>query len=86
MGLHNFTSDPFGTTYLMAGGVLEIAAGIAVLRWSQRPLLLKIYGRAARDFLIVDLLRRELHAEHAFAVFGIPFLVLHYRMHRKPGC
>jgi hypothetical protein len=27
----------------------------------------------------------ELRAEHAFAVFGIPFLVLHYRMHRKPG-
>lgn len=27
----------------------------------------------------------ELRAEHAFAVFGIPFLVLHYRIHRKPG-
>jgi hypothetical protein len=27
----------------------------------------------------------ELRAEHAFAVFGLPFLVLHYRMHRKPG-
>jgi len=26
----------------------------------------------------------ELRAEHAFWVFGIPFLVLHYRMHRKP--
>ncbi|WP_067480091.1 hypothetical protein [Actinomadura hibisca] len=25
----------------------------------------------------------ELRAEHAFSVFGIPFLVLHYRMHRK---
>ncbi len=25
----------------------------------------------------------ELRAEHAFAVFGIPFLVLHYRMERK---
>ncbi|HEX2362033.1 MAG TPA: hypothetical protein VHI11_08185 [Jiangellaceae bacterium] len=25
----------------------------------------------------------ELHAEHAFSVFGLPFLVLHYRMHRK---
>lgn len=25
----------------------------------------------------------ELRAEHAFAVFGLPFLVLHYRMHRK---
>jgi hypothetical protein len=26
-----------------------------------------------------------LRAEHAFAVFGIPFLVLHYRIRRKPG-
>jgi hypothetical protein len=25
----------------------------------------------------------ELRAEHAFAVFGLPFLVLHYRIHRK---
>ena len=27
----------------------------------------------------------DLRAEHAFSVFGPPFLVLHYRMHRKPG-
>ena len=27
----------------------------------------------------------ELRAEHAFWVFGLPFLVLHYRMHRKPA-
>jgi len=27
----------------------------------------------------------ELRAEHAFWVFGIPFLVLRYRMHRKAG-
>jgi hypothetical protein len=26
----------------------------------------------------------DLRAEHAFWVFGFPFLVLHYRMHRKP--
>jgi hypothetical protein len=26
----------------------------------------------------------ELRAEHAFWVFGLPFMVLHYRMHRKP--
>ena len=26
----------------------------------------------------------ELRAEHAFWVFGLPFLVLHYRLHRKP--
>jgi hypothetical protein len=25
----------------------------------------------------------ELRAEHAFAVFGLPFLVLHYQIHRK---
>jgi hypothetical protein len=25
----------------------------------------------------------QLRAEHAFWVFGLPFLVLHYRMHRK---
>jgi hypothetical protein len=27
----------------------------------------------------------ELRAEHAFSVFGLPFLVLHYRLHRKPA-
>jgi hypothetical protein len=27
----------------------------------------------------------ELRAEHAFWVFGLPFMVLHYRMHRKPA-
>jgi hypothetical protein len=27
----------------------------------------------------------ELRAEHAFSVFGLPFLVLHYQMRRKPG-
>jgi hypothetical protein len=27
----------------------------------------------------------ELRAEHAFSIFGMPFLVLHYRMHRKPA-
>ncbi len=27
----------------------------------------------------------RLRAEHAFALFGIPFMVLHYRMHRKDG-
>jgi hypothetical protein len=26
----------------------------------------------------------ELRADHAFWVFGLPFLVLHYRIHRKP--
>ena len=27
----------------------------------------------------------QVRAEHAFAVFGLPFLILHYRMHRKPA-
>jgi hypothetical protein len=27
----------------------------------------------------------ELRAEHAFSIFGLPFLVLYYRMHRKPA-
>ncbi|ACV79613.1 hypothetical protein [Nakamurella multipartita] len=27
----------------------------------------------------------QLRAEHAFTLFGRPFLVLHYRMHRKPA-
>jgi hypothetical protein len=27
----------------------------------------------------------ELLAEHAFRLFGLPFLVLHYRIHRKSG-
>jgi len=26
----------------------------------------------------------ELRAEHSFFVFGLPFLILHYRIHRKP--
>lgn len=32
------------------------------------------------DVHVVD---GELRAEHAFALFGLPFLVLHYRMTRK---
>jgi hypothetical protein len=34
--------------------------------------------------LDVYLAHDALVAEHAFWVFGLPFLVLHYRMHRKP--
>ena len=33
--------------------------------------------------LHVHVERGELRAEHAFWVFGLPFLVLHYRIHRK---
>ena len=44
--------------------------------------VLAVHGFAERlDVYVRD---GELRAEHAFAVFGIPFLVLHYRMHRKP--
>src|SRR6516165_4038220 len=44
--------------------------------------VLAVRGFAERlDVYVQD---GELRAEHAFAVFGLPFLVLHYRMHRKP--
>ncbi len=42
---------------------------------------LAVHGFAER--LDVYLQDDELRAEHAFSVFGFPFLVLHYRMHRK---
>src|SRR6266702_6278161 len=42
---------------------------------------LAIHGFAEQlDVYVQD---GELRAEHAFSVFGLPFLVLHYRMHRK---
>ena len=37
---------------------------------------LDVYVEAAMD--------NKLRAEHAFWVFGLPFLVLHYRITRKP--
>jgi hypothetical protein len=44
---------------------------------------LAVHGFAERlDVYVED---GELRAEHAFRVFGLPFLVLHYRMHRKGG-
>jgi hypothetical protein len=45
--------------------------------------VLAVHGFAER--LDVYVAAGELRAEHAFAVFGIPFLVLHYRIHRKSG-
>jgi hypothetical protein len=45
--------------------------------------VLAVHGFAER--LDVHLEDGELRAEHAFSVFGLPFLVLHYRMHRKPA-
>jgi len=44
---------------------------------------LAVHGFAEQ--LDVYLADGELRAEHAFSVFGLPFLVLHYRMHRKPA-
>jgi hypothetical protein len=44
---------------------------------------LAVHGFAEK--LDVYVQEDELRAEHAFAVFGLPFLVLHYRMHRKPA-
>jgi hypothetical protein len=43
---------------------------------------LAVHGFAEQLDVYLD--GRELKAEHAFSVFGLPFLVLHYRMHRKP--
>jgi hypothetical protein len=46
--------------------------------------VLAVHGFAERlDVYVGD--DGELRAGHAFSVFGIPFLVLHYRIHRKPG-
>jgi len=43
--------------------------------------VLAVHGFAEQlDVYVAD---GELRAEHAFAVFGLPFLVLHYRIHRK---
>jgi hypothetical protein len=43
---------------------------------------LAVHGFAEQlDVFVED---GELRAEHAFRVFGFPFLVLHYRLHRKP--
>jgi hypothetical protein len=45
--------------------------------------VLAVRGFAERlDVYVQD---GELRAEHAFSVFGLPFLVLHYQMHRKPA-
>ena len=45
--------------------------------------VLAVHGFAEQlDVYVQD---GELRAEHAFSIFGRPFLVLHYRMHRKPA-
>jgi hypothetical protein len=45
--------------------------------------VLAVHGFAEQ--LDVHVQDGELRAEHAFSVFGLPFLILHYRMHRKPA-
>lgn len=45
--------------------------------------VLAVHGFAERLDVYVD--NGELRAEHAFSIFGLPFLVLHYRMRRKPA-
>ena len=50
---------------------------------TQQLTVLAVHGFAEQlDVYVED---GELRAEHAFSVFGLPFLVLHYRMHRKPA-
>jgi hypothetical protein len=47
----------------------------------RRLTALAVHGFSEQLDVFVD--NGQLRAEHAFAVFGIPFLVLHYRMERK---
>jgi hypothetical protein len=48
---------------------------------TQQLTVLAVHGFAEQlDVYVHD---GELRAEHAFSVFGLPFLVLHYRIHRK---
>ena len=50
---------------------------------SRQLTALAVHGFAEQLDVYVD--GDELRAEHAFWVFGFPFLVLHYRMFRKPA-
>jgi len=45
--------------------------------------VLAVHGFAEQ--LDVYVINGQLCAEHAFSVFGLPFLVLRYRIHRKPA-
>jgi hypothetical protein len=49
---------------------------------SGRLATVAVHGFAER--LDVYVAGGELLADHAFSIFGIPFMVLHYRMHRQP--
>jgi hypothetical protein len=50
---------------------------------SRRLTTVAVQGFAERLEVYVDT-TGQLLAEHEFWIFGLPFLVLHYRMHRKP--
>ena len=50
---------------------------------AQTAELTTVAVRGFAERLDVYVTAGELRAEHAFWVFGLPFLVLHYRMHRK---
>ena len=49
---------------------------------SRKLTALAVHGFAEQ--LDVFVAEGELRAEHAFWMFGLPFLVLHYRISRKP--
>jgi len=50
---------------------------------SRKLTALAVHGFAEQ--LDVFVAEGELRAEHAFWIFRLPFLVLHYRISRKPG-
>jgi hypothetical protein len=50
---------------------------------SRQLTALAVHGFAEQLDVYLD--DGHLQAEHAFWVFGLPFLVLHYRIHRKPA-
>src|SRR5215471_9459931 len=73
-----------GLVLTSRGGTDQPGHYLAYIDPTSRELtVLAVRGFAERlDVYVQD---GELRAEHAFAVFGLPFLVLHYRIHRKPA-
>jgi len=73
-----------GLVLTSRGGTDQPGHYLAYIDPASRELtVLAVHGFAERlDVYVQD---GELRAGHAFSVFGFPFLVLHYRMHRKPG-
>ena len=77
-------ADPDGSLVLTSRSHQEhVGHYLAYIDPSTRDLTaLAIHGFA--EELHVKVQDGQLQADHAFWVFGLPFLVLHYRMHRKP--